>query len=186
MHLIRSFDWPIDRAPIEDPAPNARSVRRRPLSGAPGRFFPTAKYRFCGRPRSVHAEAAQRFQSPVFGFVAAERLDRIVFLCQSSFFFRQIGDLRFAFEQRGCVDFAASRENDSLSRNIFPSERGHRESRFLLLPSSACSSSGKMTTSPSKLVMIASSCFGAFTLSVAHASASGRQSFLYRLRRGLR
>src|SRR4029079_8583876 len=29
------------------------------------------------------------------------------------------------------MDFAASRENDSLSRNIFPSERGHRESRFL-------------------------------------------------------
>ena len=55
-----------------------------------------------------------------------------MFLCQSSFFFCQIGNLRFALEQRGCADFAASRENDSLSRNVFAGERGHRQSRFYL------------------------------------------------------
>src|SRR4029453_13912693 len=60
MHLTQSFDWPVDRAPIEDPAPHARSVRQRRLSGALGWFFPIAEYRFFVRPRSVHAEAEKR------------------------------------------------------------------------------------------------------------------------------
>ena len=55
-----------------------------------------------------------------------------MFLCQSSFFFCQIGDLGFAFEQRGRADFAASRENDSLAGNIFAGEGGHRQSRLYL------------------------------------------------------
>ena len=38
----------------------------------------------------------------------------------------------FALEQRGRADFAASRENDSLSRNVFAGECGHRQSRFYL------------------------------------------------------
>src|SRR6185369_11408425 len=62
MRLTRSFDWRIDRALIEDPAPDARSVRLQRLSGVPKQFFPTAKYRFCVQPRLLRAEAAKRFQ----------------------------------------------------------------------------------------------------------------------------
>src|SRR5215472_10774585 len=62
MRPTRSFDWPIDRAPIEDPAPGARAVHRQRLSGAPKQFFPTAKFQFCVQPRLLRAEAAKRFQ----------------------------------------------------------------------------------------------------------------------------